>query len=139
MQNTNALLYTMLTWYNCTFTPYLNQWYGISPDYILPADSTELITGNAWRWENERAFELIAESKTMPTTDQRFRDIGVEVLKEFVTDMAFINMMNIPTTIPTNEYYWTGYPKQDNYYAVPYSWWSSAKEMVVNVEPTGMK
>ena len=71
----------MLTWYNCTFTPnYLNQWYGISPDYILPADSTELITG-AWRWENERAFELIAESKTMPTTDQRFRDIGVEVLK----------------------------------------------------------
>ncbi|MEZ4675761.1 MAG: hypothetical protein R2932_16165 [Caldilineaceae bacterium] len=45
-----------------------------------------------------------------------------------------INMMNIPTTIPTNEYYFTGFP---NYYAVPYSWWSSAKEMVATVEPTG--
>ncbi len=140
VQNTNALLTTMLNWTNCIFTPnYLNSWFSIAPEYIMEPNSTELITGNMWRWENERAFELIAESKTMPTTDQRFRDIGVEVLKEFVTDMGYINIMNIPTTIPTNEYYWTGYPKQDNYYAVPYSWWSSAKEMVVNVEPTGMK
>jgi peptide/nickel transport system substrate-binding protein len=46
-------------------------------------------------------------------------------------------MMNIPTTIPTNEYYWAGFPKADNYYAVPYSWWSSAKEMVANIEATG--
>ena len=51
--------------------------------------------------------------------------------------MAWLNMMNIPTTIPTNEYYWTGFPKADNYYAEPYSWWSSAKEMVARIEPTG--
>ncbi len=140
VQNTNALLTSMLNWTNCIFTPnYMNAWFSISPEYILPADSTELITGNMWRWENQTAFDLIADSKTMHSTEQQFRDNGVGVLKEFVTDMGYINIMNIPTTIPTNSYYWTGYPKQDNYYAVPYSWWSSAKEMIVNVEPTGMK
>ena len=36
--------------------------------------------------------------------------------------------MNIPTTIPTNSTYWTNYPKQDNFYAAPYSWWSSFKK-----------
>ena len=30
---------------------------------------------------------------------------------------------HIPTTIPTNNYYWTNWPKQDNYYAEPYSCW----------------
>jgi peptide/nickel transport system substrate-binding protein len=45
--------------------------------------------------------------------------------------------MNIPTTIPTNNYYWTNYPKQDNYYAEPYSWWSSFKMILQNIKPTG--
>lgn len=140
VQNTNALLTSMLNWTNCIFTPnYLNSWFSISPDYIQAADSTELITGNMWRWQNQTAFDLVADSKTMASTEQQFRDDGVGILQQFVTDMAYINIMNIPTTIPTNETYWTNFPKQDNYYAVPYSWWSSAKEMVINVEPTGMK
>ena len=75
----------------------------------------------------------------MDPTSEEFQENGRLILKEFIKDMSYLNMMNIPTTIPTNEYYWTGYPKADNYYAVPYSWWSSAKEMVANVEPTGNK
>jgi peptide/nickel transport system substrate-binding protein len=45
--------------------------------------------------------------------------------------------MNIPTTIPTNSYYWKNYPKADNFYAAPYTWWSSFKKTIVNIEPTG--
>jgi peptide/nickel transport system substrate-binding protein len=45
--------------------------------------------------------------------------------------------MNIPTTIPTNSTYWTNYPKQANFYAAPYTWWSSFKKTIVNIEPTG--
>jgi peptide/nickel transport system substrate-binding protein len=47
--------------------------------------------------------------------------------------------MNIPTTIPTNSYYWKNFPKQDNYYAAPYTWWSSAKMIVLHIQPTGQK
>lgn len=140
VQNTNALLTAMLNWTNCIFTPnYLNSFHSISAANLMDVDATETIVGNMWRWNNPTAFDLIAESKAMDQSNPKFRENGREILKLMVTDMAYINIMNIPTTIPTNETYWTNFPKQDNYYAVPYSWWSSAKEMVVNIEPTGVK
>lgn len=139
-QNTNALLTTMLNWTNCIFTPnYLNSFHSISEANLMEANASEPIVGNMWRWNNQTAFDLVAESRAMDQSDPKFRENGREILKAMVTDMAYINIMNIPTTIPTNETYWTNFPKQDNYYAVPYSWWSSAKEMVVNIEPTGVK
>ena len=81
--------------------------------------------------------DLITQAESLDTASDEFREIGREVIKEFITDMAYINLMGIPTTIPTNEYYFTNFPKQDNYYAVPYSWWSSAKEIVASIKPTG--
>lgn len=138
--NTNATLQTNLMWVNCIFTQnFQTGWRTITEANLKPFDSTETISGNIYRWNNPKVFELIAEAKTMPFTTDRFHEIGQEVLKEFVTDMAFINLMSIPTTIPTNEYYWTNFPKADNFYAVPYSWWSSAREMIINIEPTGMR
>ena len=103
----------------------------------MAADATETISGNMWRWNNPAVFQLVADSRAMEQTSEEFYENGRSILKAFVTDMAYINIMNIPTTIPTNSYDWQGYPKADNAYAVPYSWWSSAKEMVVNVQPTG--
>ncbi len=139
--NTNSTLQTNLIWINCIYTQNFatNNWRSITEANLKPADSTERISGNAYRWNNQKVFDLMAEAQTMPFTTDRFHEIGQEVLKEFVTDMAFINLMSIPTTIPTNEYYWTNFPKADNFYAVPYSWWSSAREMIINIEPTGMR
>jgi peptide/nickel transport system substrate-binding protein len=140
VQNTNSLLTTMLNWTNCVFNPnYLNSWRTIQEANLMAADATETINGNMWRWNNPEVFELVAASRAMEQNSEEFYENGRSILKAFVTDMAYINIMNIPTTIPTNSYYWQGYPKADNAYAVPYSWWSSAKEMVVNVQPTGNK
>lgn len=139
VQNTNGQKQAMLNWSNCIFTPnYLNSWQSISLDFVQPADATDPNVGNQYQWSNATAADLVAQAKQMETTSEEFREIGREIIQQFVTDMAYINIMNIPTTIPTNDYYWTGFPKQDNYYAVPYSWWSSAKEMVANITPTGM-
>jgi peptide/nickel transport system substrate-binding protein len=139
-QNTNNLLTTMLNWTNCIFTPnYLNSWHSIRPENLMAADASDRIVGNMWRWDNATVFEVLAESRAMDQSDPKFRENGRVILQEFVKDMAYISIMNIPTTVPTNETYWTNFPKQDNYYAVPYSWWSSAKEIIVNVEPTGNK
>jgi peptide/nickel transport system substrate-binding protein len=138
VQNTNSLLTTMLNWTNCIFTPnYLNAWNGVRTQFLLEPDSSETITGNMYRWNNETVDQLVLDSMSLETNTEEFYEIGRQIIQQFVTDMAYINIMDIPTTIPTNEYYWTGFPKLDNYYAVPYSWWSSAKEIVLNVQPTG--
>jgi len=136
--NTNALLQTELNWTNCIFSPnYLNAWQSVRQEYLLPADSNELINGNAYRWSNPTVEQLLDDAITREQDSEQFYEDGRLILKEFVKDMAYINIMNIPTTIPTNGYYWTNYPKQDNYYAVPYTWWSSFKMTLLNVEPTG--
>ncbi|MCA9883078.1 MAG: ABC transporter substrate-binding protein [Anaerolineaceae bacterium] len=138
VQNTNAERVTMLNWTNCIFTPnYLNSWNNVELEYVNDADATDTNSGNQYQWSNATVDQLVKDAKQIETTTEEFRQIGREIIQQFVTDMAYINIMNIPTTIPTNEYYWTGFPKRDNYYAVPYSWWSSVKEIVANIEPTG--
>ncbi len=139
VQNTNSEREAILQWAtNCIFNPnYLNDWNDILVEYVQPADSTTPNSGNNLQWSNQIVNDLILDSRQLEPTTEEFYDIGRQVIQEFVTDMSYINIMNIPTTIPTNETYWTGWPKQDNYYAVPYSWWSSAKAILSNLEPTG--
>lgn len=138
--NTNAQREMILNWANSNFsTDYLRDWRNLRVEYIQPADATEPNSGNPYQWDNETVDALVEQATHLPTTTEEFYEIGRSILKEFVVDMAYLAIMDIPTTIPTNEYYWTNFPKTDNYYAVPYTWWSSFKETVVNVEPTGRR
>ncbi|HRJ40673.1 MAG TPA: ABC transporter substrate-binding protein [Caldilineaceae bacterium] len=138
VQRVNALREVQLMWTNCVFTPsWLGAWRELEPGHIKPADSQEQNNGNRQQWDNETVYGLVEASKSMEQDSEAFYENGRLIMQEFVKDMSWINMMDIPTTIPTNEYYWTGFPKADNYYAVPYSWWSSAKEMVATIQPTG--
>ena len=138
VQNTNAKLTMELNWNSCVFNSnYVNSWRNIQPENLKPANSTDTINGNYFRWNNPTAFSLIKASTQMDTTSSQFVNNGQAISKQFIKDMAYINLMNIPTTIPTNSHYWKNFPKQNNYYAAPYSWWSSAKKMIVNVQPTG--
>ena len=79
----------------------------------------------------------MADSQNLPIEDPQFAENGRSIMKKLTEGMQEINLMNIPTTIPTNSAYWTNYPKQDNFYAAPYSWWSSFKKTILNIEPTG--
>ena len=138
VQDTNAQREALLNWTNCIFTPnYLNSWRSIRLEYVQAADATEENIGNQYQWSNATVDALVQRAVQLETTSEEFYEIGRSIMQEFVKDMAYINVMNIPTTIPTNEYYWTNFPHQDNYYAVPYSWWSSVKEIIVTIEPTG--
>lgn len=140
VQYTNAQRQMMLNWTNCIFTPnYLNAWSTLRSEYVRPADSTERNMGNYYQWGSKKVDGLVEQATRLPTDSGEFYEIGRSIMKEFVTEMAYINIMNIPTTIPTNDHYWTNFPKADNYYAVPYTWWSSFKKIVANVKPTGAK
>lgn len=139
VQNTNTLLTTMVNWSSaCVFnTNYLNAYRSIQADYLKPADSTDQVNGNYNRITNPVIFDLVKESLSLDQNSPEFLVNGQEIVKNMIEEMDFINMMNIPTTIPTNDTYWTNFPKAENAYAVPYTWWSSFKKILVNIEPVG--
>ena len=47
-------------------------------------------------------FDLVKASASLETTSDAFVENGREVMKMLTDDMQVINLMNIPTTIPTN-------------------------------------
>jgi peptide/nickel transport system substrate-binding protein len=134
----NNQLETVLTWHNCVFTQdFAKAWRTTTEEYLTAPDSGDRISGNKLRWKNATVNALAGKLEEMDPLSDEFREAGRTIMKESVKDMPWISLMNIPTTIPTNEYYWTNWPKQDNYYAVPYSWWSSVKSIITKLEPTG--
>ena len=139
VQNTNSLLTTMVNWSSsCVFnTNYVQNWRSFSADYLKPVDSNEEISGNNMRVTDEKIFKLISDAAAMDMSKPEFLQAGQEIVKEMISQMFYIDMMNIPTTIPTNDTYWTNFPKADNAYSVPYTWWSSFKKILVTIKPTG--
>jgi peptide/nickel transport system substrate-binding protein len=139
VQSTNSKFTMMLNWSNsCVYNSnYLNTWRSFSQQNVKDVNSSDALTGNYIRTTDQTLFKLIDDSKKLDNTSQPFIDNGKAIMKELVTGMQVINFMNIPTTIPTNSYYWKNYTKQNNFYAAPYSWWSSFKKQIVTIEPTG--
>jgi peptide/nickel transport system substrate-binding protein len=139
VQSTNARNELQLNWSNtCVYNSnWLNTWRVFIPDNVKPADSTDPLNGNWMRVTDPEIFALVDKSSQMPLENEEFVENGRSIAKMLVSGMQEINLMGIPTTIPTNDTYWTNYPKQDNFYAAPYTWWSSFKKTVLNIEPTG--
>jgi len=139
---TNARFQMTIAWnQQCVFNAnWRNNWRQWTPQFVLPADSTDAdqrLDGNYARIIDERIFDLVEQGATIPTDAPEMADLGRQIQEIVVEEMYMLPLMSIPTTIPTNSTYWTGYPKQDNFYALPYTWWSSFKQTVVNIEPTG--
>jgi peptide/nickel transport system substrate-binding protein len=139
VHNTNSLLTTTLAWdTSCVFnTNYLNSWRSFTKENLKPVNSNDPINGNANRITNQKIFDMIAAAGSMDPAKPEFLQTGQQVIQQMIQEMDYINMMNIPTTIPTNDYYWTNFPKAENAYAVPYTWWSSFKNILPNLKPTG--
>lgn len=139
VQNTNSKLQMMLNWSNtCVYNSnWRNTWRNLSPEQLKEANSDEPISGNFLRVSDPEIFKIIQDSANLETTSDDYVANGRKVAQMLTEDMQVIGLMSIPTTIPTNNTYWKNYSKQDNFYAAPYSWWSSFKQTLVHIEPTG--
>jgi len=138
VNNTNSQMDVMVNWgASCIFNAnYLNSWRSITPDNVLPANSTEQLSGNYARITDPKMFDIVSQAQKLPQDSPQFGQLGIDGMKLITENMYYINMMNISTTIPTNTTYWTNFPKADNAYSVPYTWWSSFKKILVSIKPT---
>lgn len=139
VNNTNAKFNLELQWNNtCIYNVnWLNSWRSLNANNVKPVDSNDPLTGNYLRVTDPAIFDLVAATAKLPIEDPAFGENGRKIMEKLTSGMQEINLMNIPTTIPTNSYYWTNYPKADNFYAAPYTWWSSFKKTIINIQPTG--
>ena len=137
--NTNSKFSMQINWNNtCVYNRnWLNTWRNLTPENVKPADSSEVLSGNFLRITDPAIFQLVSDSAALEQSTDAFVANGQTVAKTMAENMYVLNLMSIPTTIPTNSTYWTNFPKQDNFYAVPYTWWSSFKKILVTIEPTG--
>ena len=137
--NTNSKFTMEINWNNtCVYNRnWLNTWRNLTPENVKAADSSDALSGNYMRITDPDIFKLVADSARLEMSTDAFLQNGQKVAQRMVENMNVINLMSIPTTIPTNSAYWTNYPKQDNFYAAPYTWWSSFKKTIVNIKPTG--
>jgi peptide/nickel transport system substrate-binding protein len=138
--NRNDQLEVLYNWTpNCGFTPIVTSTFRLLQNQYVQDDpnSSTPVTGNLYRFKNNDLDALVKKLTASDPSTPEYKTTVADIQKIIVTNMAYIDIMNIPTTIPTNNYYWTGYPKQNNYYAEPYSWWSSFKMILQNIKPTG--
>jgi peptide/nickel transport system substrate-binding protein len=127
----------MVNWSSsCVFnTNYMNNWRTFQAENLKAPDSNDPITGNNPRITDQKVFDLITRASSLDQSSNDFVDTGRQIIQQVIQNMEYINMMNIPTTIPTNGTFWINYPKADNAYAVPYTWWSSFKKILVTIKP----
>ena len=137
--NTNAQLELLYNWTPfCSFVPNVNNaYFQLLTSYLQDANSPETIKGNLIRFGTPEMDEWVKTIVTLDPTTAEYKEFVLKIQRTITQNMAYISIMNIPTTIPTNDYYWTNWPKQDNYYSEPYTWWSSFKQILMNIQPTG--
>jgi peptide/nickel transport system substrate-binding protein len=92
-------------------------------------------SGQASRWNNERASQIIREMATISPDSPRSYELGLEFFRVAITDMPFLGFHSGVKFVPTNSTYWTNYPSADNPYNGPWWWWSCFKYIVADIKP----
>jgi peptide/nickel transport system substrate-binding protein len=139
IQNYNNMLDAYLGWPGGSYLTPVQFMQNLRQKYLLPADSNTAAVANLLRWDNKDADRKIEAMLEIPSEKPEAIEAQREILKMMISDMADINISDIPTTIPENWHYWKNWPTANNYYATPLTWWSCFKVVVMNLEPTGAK
>lgn len=106
---------------------------GWDADLIVPLG--ERGSGQASRWNNAQATEIIHEMAKLSPDDERSYELAMEFMKVAITDMPFIGFHSGVKFVPTNSTYWENYPSASNPYNGPWWWWSCFKYITTEVSP----
>jgi peptide/nickel transport system substrate-binding protein len=104
--------------------------------YIRPVG--ERTQGHSCRWTSEKMDAIIKDLReTDPFDTEAVIAVGIEGLKEAVTNMPGTPTYGYIGFIGWDEYYWTNWPGSENPYCEPYTHWPNFKYMTPFLEPTG--
>lgn len=112
----------------------LDDWNSV---YIQPVGERNQASYDS-RWSSDKMDAIIQELReTDPFNLDEVVRIGIEGLKEAVTNMPGIPTYGYIGFVGWDEYYWTNWPGSENPYTVPYTHWPNFKYMTPFLEPTG--
>jgi peptide/nickel transport system substrate-binding protein len=104
--------------------------------YVRPVG--EANAGHQSRWSSEAMDVVITDLReTDPADAEATIAVGIEGLKEAVTNMPGIPTFGYIGFIAWDETYWTNWPGAENAYTQPYTHWGPFKYMTPFLEPTG--
>ena len=106
---------------------------GYDADLIVPIG--ERGSGQASRWNNERATQIIHELAKISPDDPKSYELGMEFMKIAIEDLPFIGFHSGVKFVPTNTTYWKNYPSAENAYNGPWWWWSCFKYITTEISP----
>lgn len=106
---------------------------GWDADLIVPIG--ERGSGQATRWNNAKATEIIHELAKLSPDDPRSYELGIEFFKNAIEELPFIGFHSGVKFVPTNSTYWNNYPSADNPYNGPWWWWSCFKYITTEISP----
>ena len=104
--------------------------------YLRPVG--ERTQGHSCRWTSEKMDAIIKDLReTDPFDTEAVIAVGIEGLKEAVTNMPGTPTYGYIGFIGWDEYFWTNWPGSENPYTEPYTHWPNFKYMTPFLEPTG--
>jgi len=111
----------------------LDRWNSI---YVKPVG--EITRGIASRWSSPEMDAIIKELReTDPFNTEQVIAIGIEGLKEAVTNMPGVPTYGYIGFVGWDEYYWTNWPGSENPYNEPYTHWPNFKYTTPFLKATG--
>ncbi len=106
---------------------------GWDADLIVPLG--ERGSGQASRWNNAKATDIIHQLAKLSPDDPKSYELGLEFFKNAIEELPFIGFHSGVKFVPTNSTYWNNYPNADNPYNGPWWWWSCFKYITTEISP----
>ncbi len=103
--------------------------------YVVPTGQPA--PGNSSRFSDKKISDLLDKMAGLTSDDPNIVPMTEEFMKAWVSQMPWIPMFGTSKFVPTDTYYWTGFPSPDNFYEGPWWWWSLFKYMTPKFTPTG--
>jgi len=79
---------------------------------------------------SEVAEQMEITSPDDPASEELYR----EAFRLYLENMPGIAVVQTTFVMPFNTHYWTGWPQEDDIYAVPFTWWPEFKFVLFNLE-----
>lgn len=100
--------------------------------YVEPVG--ERVSANWGRWENAEYDEIIDEMAAYAIGAPEVGELWQDSLEIWLDELPAIPMYQQLRIIPFNTTYWRNWPEADNNYYMPFTWWASTMQLLVNLE-----